>query len=62
MGEVVDAVPRFARRTAEAAIDKWDRAATVACMKRMGPEYEKEVVKQIEKIVMERNTQPPSPE
>lgn len=50
MGEVVNAVPLFARRTAMAAIKEWDRADTVACMKRMGPEYEQEVVKAIEKI------------
>ena len=50
---VVEATPRFARRTAEAAIYQWDRGTTVACMKRMGPEYEKEVVKQIEEIQKE---------
>lgn len=53
MTNVIDAVPRFARRTAEAAIYKWDREETVACMKRMGSSYEKEVVKQIEEIQRE---------
>lgn len=58
---VIEAVPRFARRTAEAAIDLWDRDTTNACMKRMGKEYETEVVKQIEQVVMDRSAQP-SPE
>lgn len=53
MSNVINAVPRFARRTAEAAIKEWDRATTVACMKRMGNSYEKEVVKQIEEIQKE---------
>lgn len=53
MSNVINAVPRFARRTAEAAIKKWDRATTVACMQRMGKSYEKEVVKQIEEIQKE---------
>lgn len=53
MTNVIDAVPRFARRAAEAAIYEWDRPTTISCMKRMGPEFEKEVVKQIEKIQLE---------
>ena len=50
MGVVVNAVDKFARRTAEACVDDWDRDTINACMKRMGREYEKEVVKQIENI------------
>lgn len=53
MGIVVDAVPRFARRTAEAALKQWDRARTIACMKMMGKAYEQEVVRQIEEIQKE---------
>lgn len=53
MSNVINAVPRFARRTAEAAINKWDRTRTVECMKLMGRSYEKEVVKQIEEIQKE---------
>lgn len=51
---VVDATARFARRTAEACVNDWDRATTIACMKRMGDDYEMEVVKQIEQIELER--------
>lgn len=51
---VIDATARFARRTAEACVNNWDRATTSACMKRMGKEYEAEVVKQIEQLQLER--------
>lgn len=53
MTNVIDAVPRFARRTAEAAIKEWDRTRTIECMKLMGKSYEQEVVKQIEEIQQE---------
>nr|DAL53178.1 MAG TPA_asm: hypothetical protein [Caudoviricetes sp.] len=53
MSNVINAVPRFARRTAEAAINMWDRTRTVECMKLMGKSYEQEVVKQIEEIQKE---------
>ena len=50
---MIDATARFARRTAEACVGPWDRATTVAAMKRLGREQEQEVVKQIEQIQLE---------
>lgn len=45
---VVDARPRFARRTAEMCLNEWDRDTIIANVARLGPEQEPLIVEQIE--------------
>lgn len=53
MSNVIHAIPRFARRTAEMCVGPWDRDTIIARMKRFPKSFEKEVVKAIEDIQLE---------
>lgn len=55
MTNVLNATPRFARRTAEMCLSgEWDRDTIITRMGLFDKDYEKEVVGQIEHIQLER--------
>lgn len=54
MSNVIDATPRFARRTAEACMNLWTREQTIANVARLGEDHEEEVVRQIEQLQLEK--------